>query len=744
MSQKTRLVLQGIHCPSCVPAVEKALKAVPCVTGVVINFTLKQADISGTALQQDLIQAVRSAGYDAIPYVESHSEATTEKADKKHAQQLLKKVVIAAAVGTPLFINAFFPWMPSVTTRLMQWQWLLVALSTFAVLAYCGSDIFKGAWQSIKNRYATMDTLVAMGTGIAWLYSFIIILFPGDIPANARHVYFDTAAMLIAFISFGSFLESRARGKTSQAIKKLIGLQPKTAIVIRIGQEVSMPIKDVIAGDDIRVKPGEKIPVDGVIIEGQSQIDESMLTGEPMPISKKVGDKVVAGAVNKTGSFLFTATNVGKNTVLANIIKMVQQAQNSKPKIGRLVDKVASIFTPIVIVIAIITAIVWYLFGPEPKTAFILESTIAVLVIACPCALGLATPISIMVGVGKAAEYGVLIRKGESLQTVQSLTAIVLDKTGTITLGRPELVDVCPIDGVDEDKLITLAASIEKLSEHPLAMAITDAAKQKNLSLKEVADFKTHAGMGVSAIYDKKLVLLGNAKLMQENNINIEALKLKFDEYASQAHSPMYIAAEGHAMGLLGVADPIKTDSKKAIEAFHKLGLKIIMLTGDNETTADAVAKQVGIDRIIAHVLPENKSQAIKKLQAKGEIVAMVGDGINDAPALSQANVGFAIGTGTDVAIESADMTLMSGSLMGVVNAIKISKATMCNIKQNLFAAFLYNGIGIPIAAGVLYPAFGILLNPLIAGAAMALSSVSVVMNANRLRFYAVTPKITQ
>ena len=737
MPQVTRLVIQGIHCPSCIPAIEKALKTVPGVIDVVINFSVKQADITGAASEQDLIKVIRSVGYDASPY-RSDLDTLTESTESKHAQQLLKKVVSAAVIGLPLFINAFFPWMPSVMTPVMQWPWLLVVILTFAVLAYSGHDIFKGAWQSIKNRYATMDTLVAIGTGIAWLYSSIVVLFPGDIPANARHVYFDMSAILISFITFGSYLESRARGKTSQSLKKLIGLQPKTATVMRIGEAVSVPIKDVIIGDDIRVKPGEKIPVDGIVVEGHSQVDQSMLTGEPAPVHKKKGDKVAAGTVNKSGSFLFEATKVGKNTALANIIKMVQHAQNSKPKIGRLVDKVASIFTPAVIVIAIITAVVWYMYGPEPKTAYILESTIAVLVIACPCALGLATPISIMVGVGKAAEYGILIRKGDSLQAVQSLTTVVLDKTGTITLGHPELMDVHPVEGVDENKLIALVASIEQQSEHPLATAIVNAAKQRKLSLEIVTDFKAYAGMGVGATYDGKQVLLGSAALMQKNNINIAALESRFNEYANQAHTPMYVAADGHVMGLLGVADPVKQDSKKAIDAFHKLGLKVVMLTGDNEATANAVARQLGIDRVIAHVLPQNKLSEVKQLQTEGETVAMVGDGINDAPALSQANVGFAIGTGTDVAIESADMILMSGSLMGVINAIKISKATMRNIKENLFAAFIYNGMGIPIAAGVLYPAFGLLLNPLIAGAAMALSSVSVVMNANRLRFYKI------
>ena len=633
-------------------------------------------------------------------------------------------------------MDLFFRWLPSVSEPSVQWLWVAICLVVLGVLWYSGGHFYKGAWKAFRNHQANMDTLVALGTGMAWLYSTVVILFPMWLPEIARHVYFDTSAILLAFINFGQALEIRARGKTSQAIKRLIGLQPKVARIVKEGEEVDVPLTEVIVGDVVRVRPGEKVPVDGQIVEGESQVDESMLTGEPIPVHKRVGDDVVAGAYNKSGSFLYRAVRVGKDTALARIVDMVRQAQNSRPSIGRLADKVSGIFVPIVMIVAIVTALIWLDFGPEPKAAFVLVTMVAVLVIACPCALGLATPISVMVGVGKAAEMGILIRNGEALQTASHLTTIVLDKTGTVTQGSPALAEVIAVEAGGEDAVLKLAASVETGSEHPLAEAIVSGAKEKGLVLSKAKGFHAISGHGVSAMINKKEVLLGNFQLMAKKDIDVTALQPQADELASKGQTPMFVAENDKAIGLISVADPIKTDSKVAIAAFHAAGLKVVMLTGDNPRTASAVASEVGVDEVIAEVLPEDKASKVKYLQNKGEIVAMVGDGINDAPALAQANVGYAIGAGTDVAIESADITLMNSSLVGVSDAMAISKATLRNIKQNLFGAFIYNTLGIPIAAGVLYPLTGVLLSPVIAGAAMALSSVTVVMNANRLRLF--------
>jgi len=542
--------------------------------------------------------------------------------------------------------------------------------------------------------------------------------------------------MIIALINLGAALEMRARGKTSEAIKCLIELQAKTARVVRNGKEIDVPIERVGLNETLRVRPGEKIAVDGVIIEGRSNVDESMISGEPMPLEKSVGDKVVGGTLNKSGSFLFSATRIGKDTALARIIEMVRQAQNSKPAIGRMVDRVAGVFVPIVLLITVITFMLWFNFGPEPKMAYVLLTTMTVLIIACPCALGLATPISIMVGVGKAAEYGVLVRNGEALQRAGQITTMVLDKTGTVTEGRPTVTTIIPSPGRDEAMLLSVAASIETGSEHPLAEAIVAAANERGFSLSPVEGFEAIAGHGVRAQVDGALVLFGNRKLMDDHSIELNDLPEVAAGLAAKGETPMFLAVAGVAAGIVAVADPIKADSKAAIARLHKIGIKVVMLTGDNAATAAAVASKVGIDEVIAEVLPADKSAKVAALQAGGEVVGMVGDGINDAPALARADVGFAIGTGTDVAIESADVTLMRGSLHGVADAIAISKATVRNIKQNLFGAFIYNSVGIPIAAGILFPLFGLLLNPIVAGGAMAMSSLTVVSNANRLRLF--------
>jgi Cu+-exporting ATPase len=582
-----------------------------------------------------------------------------------------------------------------------------------------------------------MDTLIALGTGTAWLYSMIIVADPQRVPAMAQHAYFEAAAIIIALINFGSALEMRARGKTSEAIKRLIGLQPKTARVIRDGKEQDIAISEVGLDETLRVRPGERIAVDGVIIDGHSTIDESMLTGEPMPVSKQVGDEVAAGTINKTGSFLFQAKRIGKDTALAQIIDMVRQAQASKPAIGRLADRVSAVFVPGMLIIAVITFLAWFNLGPQDQqTTYAIVTAMTVLIIACPCALGLATPISIMVGVGKAAEFGALIRNGDALQQAGRLQTVVLDKTGTVTEGRPTVTEIIPAGQWQDDEILQLAASLEQASEHPLAQSILQAAQQRELQLTAGSDFEAIAGQGVRARVDNRQLLLGNRALMQAQQVDIQQLEDRVDELNVRAQTVIYLAVDGELAGVISVADAIKADSAEAIRRLQRLGIDVVLLTGDNRATAQAVAKQLGIREVIAEVMPADKADKIAALQNVGHKVGMVGDGINDAPALARADVGFAIGSGTDVAIESADITLMRGSLHGVVDAIAISRATVRNIKQNLFGAFIYNSLGVPIAAGVLYPVLGLLLNPMIAGAAMAMSSVTVVSNANRLRWF--------
>jgi Cu+-exporting ATPase len=547
-------------------------------------------------------------------------------------------------------------------------------------------------------------------------------------------VYFDTAGTIIVLILLGRLLEARAKGQTSEAIKKLIGLQAKTARVVRDGQEIDIPVEEVEIADLVVVRPGEKVPVDGIVREGYSSVDESMVTGESIPVEKKTGDEVIGATLNKTGTFTFEATKVGKDTMLAQIIKMVEEAQGSKPPIARLADIIASFFVPAVIGIAIITFIVWYFFGPTPALTYAMLNFVAVLIIACPCALGLATPTSIMVGTGKGAENGVLIRGGEALETAHKLTAIVMDKTGTLTKGEPSVTDILAFNNHKEEDILRYAASAEKGSEHPLGEAIVNRAKEGNIPLVKPENFNAIAGHGIEATIDGRSLLLGNAKLMKYREILLDELEKKAEELSNQGKTPMFVAIDGNPGGIIAVADTLKENSKQAVEALHRMEIEVAMITGDNQRTAEAIARQIGIDRVLSEVLPEVKADEVKKLQAEGKKVAMVGDGINDAPALAQADVGIAIGTGTDVAMESADITLISGDLRGVVTAIALSKATLRNIKQNLFWAFAYNTILIPVAAGVLFPFFGILLNPIFAAAAMGLSSVTVVSNALRLR----------
>lgn len=735
MSHTIRLSIGGMSCAGCVGSVENAIKNVPGVISGEVNFAEHTADISTDVPADVIIKAIVDAGYEAAELKSAQDQAEKEQAEFAHYRTLIKKTIAAALIGVPLLISGLLGFMPGLD-EIGRVFWALIAIASLGVMIYSGGSFYKGAWKSFRVHSANMDTLIALGTGTAWVYSVLIVIHPDLVPEQARHVYFEAAVVIIAFINFGSALEMKARGKTSQAIKRLIGLQPKTARVVRNGAEVDIPIEQVGLGDTVRVRPGEKIPVDGIVIDGQSFVDESMLSGEAMPIEKIAGNEVVAGSLNKSGSFLFQAKRIGEDTALARIIEMVRKAQNSKPSIGRLADKVSAVFVPAVLIIAILTAVIWANFGPEPLLSYVLVTSMTVLVIACPCALGLATPISIMVGVGKAAEYGILIRNGEALQQAGKLTTIILDKTGTVTKGQPEVTDVLAINDFRPDDILQMAASVEAASEHPLAQAIVDSVKEKGHSLFEVSQFESFAGHGVSGNVNGRQVLVGNQKLMVERSIELHGLEGDQAQLASNAKTAMYIVIDNNIAGIVAVADPIKDDSAIAIKRLHELGLKVVMITGDNQATAESVARQVGVDEVIADVLPQDKIDKVKSLQARGDVVAMVGDGINDAPALAQADVGIAIGTGTDVAIESADVALMRGSLLGVANTINISRATIRNIKQNLFGAFIYNSIGIPVAAGVLYPLLGVLLNPVFAGAAMAMSSVTVVSNANRLRFF--------
>jgi Cu+-exporting ATPase len=729
-----RLSISGMSCAGCVTTVETALRGVSGVTEASVNLADRSAEVTGSAPPPALVAAVRAAGYEAAELKGIEDESVKQAAEAAHARRLWRKSIVAAAVGAPLFIGELLGLLPGIEQG--RGFWLAVGVATAAVLAYAGGHFFIGAGKAFKVHNANMDTLIAVGTGAAWLYSMLVVLFPRALPVLAQHAYFEAAAVIIALINLGQALETRARGRTSEAIRRLIGLQPKTARVIRNGEERDIPVSEVGLDETLRVRPGERLPVDGVVIEGRSSVDESMLSGEAMPVEKQAGDQVVGGTINGSGSFLYQAKRIGRDTVLAQIIEMVRRAQAAKPAIGRLVDKVAGVFVPSVLIVAVITFLVWYDFGPAPALSFAIVTTMTVLIIACPCALGLATPISIMVGVGKAAEHGILIRNGEALQRAGRLTTVVLDKTGTVTEGRPAVTRVITAAGGDESALLRDAAAVEASSEHPLASAVMTAARERGIDIPAASDFVASSGHGVRAVVEGRTILFGNRKWLADHRVSVADLVAQAEALAGEGRTPMYLAVDGRAAGLIAVSDPVKGDSRAAIARLHALGLKVVMISGDHLITAEAVARAVGIDEVLAEVLPQDKSARVAAMQAAGEVVAMVGDGINDAPALARADVGYAIGTGTDVAIESADVVLMRGSLHGVADAIAVSRATLRNIKQNLFGAFVYNVLGIPVAAGALYPLFGLLLNPMIAGAAMALSSVTVVSNANRLRWF--------
>ena len=666
-----------------------------------------------------------------------------DEEEQREVNSLSRKFWIALVLTIPVLILAMGHAIPglhldAIVPRQIG-KWIEFGLTTPVVL-WAGGFFFTRAWQSIVNRSLNMFTLIAVGVGAAYFYSAVAVIAPGIFPESFRRhgevdLYFEAAAVITTLVLLGQLIEAKARSRTGQAIKALLGLAAKTAHRVRNGQEEEIPVDAIEKGDLLRVRPGEKVPVDGVIVEGQSNIDESMITGEPMPVSKGAGDKVVGATVNQTGSFLMRAERIGSETLLAQIVQMVAEAQRSRAPIQKLADTVSGYFVPAVISIAVITFIVWSIIGPPPAMAYALVNAVSVLIIACPCALGLATPMSIMVGVGRAAQAGILVKNAEAIEITEKVTHLITDKTGTLTAGKPEVVSRLSDKGTNEHDLLQIAASVEAHSEHPLARAIVEAAKKEQFALRDVTDFQSTTGGGVSAQLDGRRVLVGKEKFLADSGVTLSnELKRQADRLQEQAQTTVWVALDGRAIGVLGIADPIKPTTRTAIRALHDMGLKIIMCTGDNRRTAESVARELGIDEFRAEVTPDEKIEIVKRLKASGAIVAMAGDGINDAPALAAADVGIAMGTGTDVAIESASITLVKGDLMGIVKAMHLSRAVMRNIRQNLFFAFIYNALGVPIAAGVLYPLFGILLSPMIAGAAMSFSSVSVIANALRLR----------
>ncbi|MCJ7491926.1 MAG: heavy metal translocating P-type ATPase [Dehalococcoidia bacterium] len=763
MATKTRnetvIPIEGMHCASCVLRVENSLKKVPGVESAAVNLAIEQATVAfdpQSCTLDSLYQAVEDAGYHARPEALAAPDEQ-QRAREREERTLWRKFLFAGVIGAFLIVAAQYQHLPLVSGLPMA----VVTVTSFALATpvqfWAGWQFYEGAWNRLRHLDADMNTLVAVGTSAAYIYSVFATFAPGLFRAADVEpaVYFDTAAVIIALILMGRYLEAKAKGRTSAAIKRLMGLRARTARVVRDGDERDIPVENVVAGDVVVVRPGEKIPVDGDVLEGRSAVDESMITGESIPVEKGPGDEVIGATINRTGSFRFRATRVGQDSVLAQIVRLVQEAQLSKAPIQRLADVVASSFVPAVIGVAALTFVIWLVLGPTPAFTFALLNAVAVLIIACPCALGLATPTAIMVGTGKGAENGVLIRGGESLETAHRINAIVFDKTGTLTVGAPSLTDVLPADGWAETELLRLAASAERGSEHPLGEAVVAAARERSLALSDATEFTALPGRGVEATVDGRRVLAGNLKLMAENGLTLDGLLPESERLAAEGKTPMYVAIDGRLAGIVAVADTVKPGAAEAVARLKAMGIEVALITGDNRQTAEAVAREVGVDRVLAEVLPQDKAEQVRLLQAEGKTVAMVGDGINDAPALAQADVGIAIGTGTDVAIEASDITLIRGDLDGVATAVSLSRRTMRTIRQNLFWAFVYNVALIPIAAGVLYPLFsqtGVptvlepffgthgFLNPILAAAAMAFSSVSVMTNSLRLRGFRPEP----
>ena len=743
MSKQKEYIIEGMSCASCAMTVENAVSKMPGVDKASVNLAteIMTVEANDSVTPEDIAKVVDGVGYGARPRGKSVEEELEEKNEKKeaHLREMKRNLTISAIFTVPLLFIAMADMvgipMPAFLSPMQSpVSYALIQLALSLPIVWIGRRFFVDGFKALSKGHPNMDSLVALGTSAAFLYSLYGTYHVLEGHAHfAMNLYYESAGVILTLITLGKYFEAVSKGKTSMAIQTLVGLAPKMATVLRDGQEVEVPVEEVQVGDLIRVKPGEKVPVDGVVTEGNSTVDESMLTGESIPVSKAVGDEVIGASLNKTGSFILKATKIGKDTALSQIIHLVEQAQGSKAPIAKLADKVSGVFVPIVIGLALVSGLAWYFLGQE-SWVFALTITISVLVIACPCALGLATPTAIMVGTGKGAENGILLKSGEALEEANHVNMVVFDKTGTITNGTPVVTDVVTADNTDADALVRLAASLEVASEHPLGEAIVAKAKEQGATFDEVTNFEAIPGFGIKGHVGETLIFLGNEKWMRENGLANEAMNEKANRFAEQGKTPLYIGYNDAVQGLIVVADTVKESSARAIQTLHEMGIQVAMMTGDHERTAQAIAAEVGIDRVFSEVLPQDKANYVSKLQEEGYIVAMVGDGINDAPALAQAQVGIAIGTGTDVAIESADAVLMKSDLMDVPAMLKLSRATIRNIKENLFWAFAYNVIGIPFAMGVLHLFGGPLLNPMIAGAAMSFSSVSVVLNALRLK----------
>ena len=731
--------IKGMHCASCVRIIERALIKTPGITSAVVNLASEQVTVSydsNTASENDIASAVSNVGYKVVMEKETIS-ADQEKIEKQKALKKLRNKVIISLFFGSLILWGSFPMIISTAPNILKNFWFQLLLAT-PVQFWAGWEFYRATIPALKHRTANMDTLVAIGTTVAYIYSAFVTFFPNVVMNLGLEAmpYFDVATIVIGLILLGRFFEARAKGQTSEAIKKLIGMQAKTARIVKNSKEVDIPIEQVIIGNVIRVRPGEKIPVDGIILKGESSVDESMVTGESIPVDKTKGDTVIGATFNKSGTFIYKATKVGQDTMLAQIIKLVQEAQGSKAPIQRLADLISSYFVPVVIMLAIITFVAWYIAGSNPALLFALLNTVAVLIIACPCAMGLATPTAIMVATGKGAQNGILIKDAESLEIAHKVNTIIFDKTGTLTKGKPEVTDIIPIGKINQNELLAFASSIEKSSEHSLAEAIVKKAEDEKIKLKPVSKFKAIAGHGVEVVVGSKQIVFGNRRLMDRENIVINTYSKQIEKLESDGKTVMMLGVDRKLVGLVAVADTIKDSAKTGIVALHNKGIQVAMITGDNQRTANAIASKLGIKRVLSDVLPNQKEAEVRKIQAEGKTVAMVGDGINDAPALAAADIGIAMGTGTDIAIEAADITLINKDLRSVASAIELSRKTMRTIKINLFWAFGYNILLIPVAMGVLYPFFNILLSPIFASVAMATSSISVVSNSLLLKRY--------
>lgn len=728
--------LQGVKCAGCVRSLEKGLQTADAIDDFSVNFADRSLSVSSDAPVSQIIAAVETAGYGATEISDQNDMADIEAEEQKQYRVTLKRSLIGLAFGALLMLQGWFGYMPDISTAGGVVTGSITGLAALMLMYFCAAHIYKGALSSARRLSFNMDTLIALGTGAAWIYStgLIIASVSGvELPDVARHLYYEASVMILGFILLGQALEARARKKTGDAVRSLMNLKPAHALRIRQGVEKEVAVELLAPGDEVRVRPGERVPVDGVVVSGESYLDEAMLTGESVPVHKTEGSALVGGTLNGSGSFKMRVEKTGSQTVLAQIIEAVRDAQNCKPELGKLADKIAAVFVPVVMLIALLTASIWWKFGPEPQITYAVITMMTVLIIACPCALGLATPMSVMVAVGKAAGSGILIRNADALQLAEKVTTVVLDKTGTVTEGKPVVTNsLYLVEGEFREQVIQSVAAIETASEHPLAAAIVTHLESKQTV--EVRSFENQPGAGLAAETDMGIWRIGNHQWMQQHEVLCDTVKGQAEHWSQEAKSLVYVALNQELVAIYAIADPVKQDSADAIRVLKDSGLKVILLSGDNARTAKAIADQVGIKQVFSDVKPEQKQAVIKSLQQEGDVVAMVGDGINDAPALAQADLGYAIGAGADVAIASADVTLMSGSLSGVSRAMTLSKATVKNIRQNLFGAFIYNGLAIPVAAGLLYPLAGVLLNPAIAGAAMAMSSVTVVSNANRLR----------